>query len=305
MTSKSVHRLGDPVRGVLQGPGHPFGPDLQIDPAVGVLDLPGVQPAVPHQMEDGDERRQVVLQVPGVQVGDLDLSGAELLDPVPYGFDIALVVLVVGLVLEPLGLPGLELPADALALRLDLDLAAGVLEGVDELVDRDRPLGAPLEGLPEAHLRDVHRLVEEEAVIRLLELDLHGRLAPHARGLRLHPQDLPGHEGQLPGDDHVEPVAGDLGLVHPGELGQVDLPGVDPVLQHQAEHRAYRFVHRILEPLPGLGPGEDVHVSPDPPERLVVVGERLVEQQMLLQILHPRVPIHHIPSCLLPAASSS
>ena len=245
-------------------------------------------------MEHRHEGGEVLLQVGGVEVADGDLPGAEPLNPLPNGLDVALVVLVVGLVVEPLGLLGLELATDALALALDLDVPAGVLEGVDELVHGDGPLGLPSERLLEADLGHVQRLVleEEEAVVRLLDDRLDRRLAPGPGGLGLHAQDPPRHEQQLAGDDHVEAVPGDLGLVHAGELREVDLPGVDALLQHQAEDGPDRLVHGVLEPLPGLRPGEDVHVSPYPPERLVVVGERPVEQQMLLQILHPCVPIH-------------
>lgn len=244
-------------------------------------------------MEYGHERRQVLLHVRGVQVAYVDLTGAELLDPLPDGLHVPLVVLVVGLVVEGPGLPGLQLPTDTLALPLDLHLATGILEGIDELVDGDGAFGLPLERLAEADLRDEHRLVVrvEEAVIQLLD-DVHGRLAPDPGGLGLQPQDLPCHQQELPRHDHVEPVGRDLLLVHPGEFREVDLPGIDAVVQHEAEHGTDRLVYRVLEPLPRACAGEDVHVPPYPPEGLVVIGEGPVEQQMLLQILHPSVPIH-------------
>ena len=167
------------------------------------------------------------------------------------------------------------------------------LERVDELVHGHRPDRLPLIGLPEGDLGHVHRLVVvEEAVVDLLLEDLDRRLAPLPGGLRLHPQDPPGHQQQLPGHDHVEAVGRDLGLVHPDELRQVDLPGIHPVLQHQAEDGPDRLVDRVLQPLAGLRPREDVHVSSQAPQRLVVVRERPVEQQVLLQFLYPCVPIH-------------
>lgn len=247
-------------------------------------------------MQDRYERGEIVLQDAGVEVVHANLPGAEPLDPLPDRLDVALVVLVVGLVLEPPGLLGLQLRADPLALLLDLDLPAGVLERVDELVDGDGPLGRPRVRLPQLHLRDVQRIVVvEERVVHLRHLDRGLAALPGRIGLQ--PQYPPGHEHQLAGHDHVEAVAGDLGLVEPDELREVHLPGVDAVLQHQAEHRPYRFVHRVLEPLPAVRAGEDLHVPSDPPEGLAVVGQRPVEQQVLLQILHARrVPIHLNPA---------
>jgi hypothetical protein len=296
LASISDHRFGGAAAAVVLDPsGDGIGLDLDEDLPVGEGLLPDVQAAVPDEVEHGDEHGEVLLQGLAVQVLQGDGAGSEAGDPLPYRLDVPLVVLLVGLVLEPeLGLPRPELGAYALPLAGDLHLLAGLLEGVDELVHGDGADRLPPVRLPELHLWD-HQLVVvvEERVVEVRGQLVHrGGLGPVAGALALQPEDLPRHQHELAGHDHVEAVGGDLPLVHPDELRQVDLPGVDAVLQHQAEDGAYRLVHGVLQALPRPSLGQDVHVSPDFLVGLRVVREGPVEQQVLLQFVYPCIPIH-------------
>jgi hypothetical protein len=296
LASISDHRFGCAAAAVVLDPaGDGVGLDLHEHLPVGEELLPDVQAAVPDQVEHGHEHGEVLLQGLAVQVLQGDWSGAEAGDPLPHGLHVPLVILLVGLVVEPgLGLPRPELGAYALPLAGDLHLLASLLECIDELVHGDGADRLPPVRLPELHLGDDQLVivVEERVVEVLRQLIDRGGLGPVAGALALQPEDLPCHQHELPSHDHVEAVGGDLALVHPDELRQVDLPRVDAVLQHQAEDRAYRLVHRVLQALPGPCLGQDVHVSPDFLIGLRIVREGPVEQQVLLQLVYPCIPIH-------------
>src|SRR5439155_18172616 len=113
---------------------------------------------------------------------------------------------------------------------------------------------------------------------------LHGGRGPHEDAVGLELEDGPRHEDQLPRGDEVHRASRlDLLEEHLREFREVEVPGVELLLDHELERRGDRLLERVTQgdvhPLVDLA--EHRHVAADPLRPVVLADQGLVEQEVV------------------------